>query len=159
MGIAERHQESFCCCVPLAEEQYLVFPQVPSLSSLRFLATKGQHWVRVLFHGMGIWQRTQLDVTHSWYWKLTLVKRELGCCFPHYLLTSFRLSSYTYALQETSTVLGFCTAPQMALSLAIPPQFPPSVPFQAFSKSTHNYLFYSPFLGRSLPPCSPLLST
>ena len=39
MSMAKRHRKSFYCCVPLAEQQYLVCLQVPAQPSLEFLVT------------------------------------------------------------------------------------------------------------------------
>lgn len=81
----------------------------------------------------------------------------MGLCLPCYLAILFRLLSYMCVLQEASTVLGFNTAPQMALVLLsflifsfllCSPCF--ILPMQPLPSPIHNSLFCLSFLGETL---------
>lgn len=115
-----------------------------------------------------LWPTTQLQVTHSWYWKLHLVTRiiHLGLCFPHYLAISLRnclriciylrkLLLFQASILPLTWPLISANSPHIpSFVLLFPPPSlsdPPVLAPHPLSLSIYYYLSYFPFLGEPHP--------
>lgn len=121
-----------------------------------------KHQQQPIMSGDGIymrplWQMSQQDVTHSWYWKFYLVAYavQLRHCFPYYMVSPFKFIYVYIYIQDFSTVVRFHRVFKNAFSMSFP--LPHSVLYPAllspFNSPTiisllshYNTVFHFPLL-------------